>query len=144
MLWSEFAFLVCLLSCFSHVRLFATLSTVAHQAPLPMGFSRQEYYRGLPCPPPGDLPNPGIKSTSLTSPALTGGFFTTSATWETRSLSKRLLIAFICQGWKQKLWSTHYSIWAYELMNRDWCCDSRKQKGVYLEGKGRVSLFWLR
>ena len=47
-----------------------------------MGFSRQEYWRGLPCPPPGDLPNPGIKLTSLCLPALAGGFFTTSATWE--------------------------------------------------------------
>ena len=47
-----------------------------------MGFSRQEYWIGLPCPPPGDLPDPGIKPASLTSPALAGGFFTTSATWE--------------------------------------------------------------
>ena len=44
-----------------------------------MGFSRQEYWSGLLCPPPGDLPNPGIK---LESPALVGRFFTTSATWE--------------------------------------------------------------
>jgi len=54
--------------------------TVARQAPLSMGFSRQEYWRGLPLPPPGDLPNPGIERTSLTSPALAGRFFTTSAT----------------------------------------------------------------
>ena len=47
-----------------------------------MGFSRQESWSGLPCPPPGDLPNPGIEPTSLTSPALAGGFFTLSATWE--------------------------------------------------------------
>ena len=47
-----------------------------------MGFSRQEYWSGLPCPPPGDLPNPRMEPGSLTSPALTGGFFTTSATWE--------------------------------------------------------------
>ena len=47
-----------------------------------MGFSRQEYWSGLPCPPPGDLLYPGIESASLTSPALAGGFFTTSATWE--------------------------------------------------------------
>ena len=46
------------------------------------GFSRQEYWSGLPCPPPGNLPKPGIEPTSLMSPALTGGFFTTSATWE--------------------------------------------------------------
>ena len=54
----------------------------SHQAPLSMGFSRQEYWCGLPCPPPGDLPDPGIKPASLMSPALTGGFFTTGATWE--------------------------------------------------------------
>ena len=54
----------CLLSRFSRIRLFATLWTVARRAPLSMGFSRQEYWRGLPCPPPGDLPNPGIKPVS--------------------------------------------------------------------------------
>ena len=59
-----------------------TLQTVAHQALLPMGFSRQEYWSGLPCLPPGDLPDPEIKPMSLMSPALAGGFFTTSATWE--------------------------------------------------------------
>ena len=48
----------------SHVQLFATPWTVAHQAPLSMGFSRQEYHNGLPFPPPGDLPNPGIKAES--------------------------------------------------------------------------------
>ena len=65
-----------------HVLLFATLWTVAHQAPLSIGFSRQEYWRGLPCRPPGDLPNPGIEPTSLISPELAGGFFTSSATQE--------------------------------------------------------------
>ena len=48
----------------SHVQLFTTPWTVARQAPLSMGFSRQEYWSGLPCPPPGDLPNPGIKPRS--------------------------------------------------------------------------------
>ena len=47
-----------------------------------MEFSRQEYWSGLPWPPPGDLPDPGIELVFLTSPALGGGFFTTSATWE--------------------------------------------------------------
>ena len=46
------------------------------------GISRQEYWSGLPCPPPRDLTNPGIKPMSLVSPALVGMFFTTSATWE--------------------------------------------------------------
>ena len=52
---------VCMLSCFSHVRLFVTPCTVTHQAPLSRGFSRQEYWSGLPFPSPGDLPNPGIE-----------------------------------------------------------------------------------
>jgi len=47
-----------------------------------MGFSRHEYWSGLPGPPPRDLPDPGIKPVSLTSPALAGRFFTTSVTWE--------------------------------------------------------------
>ena len=71
---------VCILNCFSHVQLFVILWTVAHQAPLSMGLSRKEYWSGLPCPPPGDLSDPGIKHVSLISPVLTGGFFTTSAT----------------------------------------------------------------
>ena len=65
----------CVLSHFSCVQLFATIQTVACQAPLPMGFSRQGYWSGLPCPPPGDLPDPGIVPTSLMPPALAGGFF---------------------------------------------------------------------
>ena len=59
-----------MLSHFSRVRLFATLWTVAHQAPLSMGFSRQEYWIGLPYPPPGAIPNPGIEPESPASPAL--------------------------------------------------------------------------
>ena len=66
----------------SRVRPFATPWTVDRQAPLSMGFSRQEYWSGLPCPAPGDLPDPGIEPTSLTSPALAGGFFITSTIWE--------------------------------------------------------------
>ena len=59
----------------SCVQLFATLWTAACQTPLSMGFSRQEYWSGLPCCPPGNLPNPGIKPASLISPALAGTFF---------------------------------------------------------------------
>ena len=68
-----------ILSCFSCVWLFATLWTVAHQAPLSMEFSRREYGSELPYPPLGDLPYPGIELGSLTSPALVGRFCTT---WE--------------------------------------------------------------
>ena len=72
----------CVPSRFSPVWLFATLPTVACQAPLSMGFSRQEYWSRLPCLPPGDLPELGIELASLMSPALAAGFFTTRATWE--------------------------------------------------------------
>ena len=70
------------LSHFSHVRLFVTPWTIARQASLSMGFSRQEYWSGLPLPPPGHLSNPRIELASLSSPALAGRFFTTSTTWE--------------------------------------------------------------
>ena len=69
-----------LLSRFSPVGLFVTPPTIALQAPLSMGFSRQEYWSGLPCLPPGDLPDPGIEPASVMSPAVAGGFFTPSAT----------------------------------------------------------------
>ena len=72
------------------VRLSATPWTVAHQAPLSMGFSRQEYWSGLPCPPPGDLPKPGIEPACLMSPALAGRFFTTSATRETPFMDRKI------------------------------------------------------
>ena len=66
---------------FSRVRLFVIPGTIACQAPLSMGFSRQEYWHRIPCPPPGNLPDPGMNPESLMSPALAGGFFTTSAIW---------------------------------------------------------------
>ena len=59
-------------------------SCLTLQVPLSMGFCRQEYWRGLSPPPPGDLPHPGIEPASLTSPALAGGFFASSATWEAK------------------------------------------------------------
>ena len=62
---------------FSHVQLFVAPRTVAHQAPLSMGFSRQQYWSRLPFPTPGGLPDPGIKPESSVSPALADGFFTT-------------------------------------------------------------------
>ena len=68
-----------LLSC---VQLFATLWTIACQAPLSMGFSRQEYWVGLPFPPLGDLPNPRIEPVPTVSLALAGRYFITSVNWE--------------------------------------------------------------
>ena len=70
-------------------RLFATpWAAVAHQAPLSMGFSRQEHWSGLPCPPPGDLPEPGIEPPYLMSPALAGRFFSTSSTWKAPGITQ--------------------------------------------------------
>ena len=97
---------VCVYACshFNHIPLFVTSWTVARQAPLCMGFSRQEYWSGLPCPPPGDLPDPGIEPPSLTSPVPAGGFFTTSATREALntlfSLYCMFSECFLSAGWK--------------------------------------------
>ena len=81
-----------LLSRFSHVWLFTTILTIARQAALAMGFYRQEYWSRLPCPPPGDLPKPGIKPLSLMSSTLADGFFTTRATWE--GLNRRIVVIY--------------------------------------------------
>ena len=85
-----------ILSCFSCVRLFVTLWTVAHQVSLFMGFSRQEYWSGLPHPPPGNLLDPGIEPVSLTSPVLAGGYFTTSATWEAQCYGGNHIVIYKC------------------------------------------------
>ena len=65
--------------CVSHsvVSVSVTLWTADHQAPLPMGFSKQEYWSGLPFPPPGGLPDPGVEPLSPESLAMAGRFFTT-------------------------------------------------------------------
>ena len=93
---------VCVLSPFSHVCLFATPWTVAHQAPLSKGFSRQEYWSWLLCPPPGDLPNPGTEPESLMSPALAGVFFISSATWEAPEM-RPCLVWYILIRLKSKM-----------------------------------------
>ena len=87
------------LSHFSYFKLFATLWTIAHQASLSMGFSRQEYRSEFPCSPPRDLPHPGIKRKSLKSPALAVEFFTTIATWESLWID----ICALIQGSKQSI-----------------------------------------
>ena len=70
-----------------HVQLCVTLWTAARQAPLSMGFSRQERWSGLPFSTPQDLPDPGIEPVSLMSPELAGGFFTTHGTWEAHPIT---------------------------------------------------------
>ena len=94
---------MCVLSHFSHVRLFAIQWTIAHQAPLSTRSFRQENRSGFPCPHPEALPNPGIKPASLLSPALAGRFLTTSATL--LPLVNFLFVFFSPQeAAKEKLW----------------------------------------
>ena len=91
---------VCVLSCFSCVRLFVTLWAVGCRAPLSMGFSRQGHWSGLPCPSPGYLPNPGVEPESLMPSALTGGFFTTNAAWEgNKGYLRGRCLSGCCGGW---------------------------------------------
>ena len=89
-----------------------------------MGFSRQGYWSGLPCPPPGDLPDPGIKTLScLMSPALAGGFFTTSANWEAHEVLYSLYIKISLnpekKGWGEGI-----------LLRVKWCKDGKGEKGM--------------
>ena len=72
---------MCMLSLFSRVQLCVTLWTIAHQASLSMGFSKQDYWQGLPCPPAGELPDSGFAPMSLKSPTLAGRLFIISVTF---------------------------------------------------------------
>ena len=85
----------CMLTCFSHVQLFVTLWTVVRQVTLSMAFSRQKYWNGLPCTPPGDLLYPATEPASLTSPTLAIGIFTTNDTWEapTKSIARLIFLS---------------------------------------------------
>ena len=81
--WYSFPRVVVCSVCVLHwILLFAAPWITPCQVPLSLEFSRQEYWSGLPFPPAGDLPNPGIEPKSLASPTLAGRFFTTSAIWE--------------------------------------------------------------
>ena len=115
-----------MLSCFSSVHPFATPWAVAPQAPLSMGFSRQEDWSGLPFPPPGDLPSPGTEPMSLTSPALAGGFFTTSATWESQVAPSAIAGPSFPPGRREK--NTRLHVVSEETKNMEqvrWKCISR-------------------
>ena len=87
---------VCYANRFSPVHLFATPWTEALQAPLSMGLSGKEYWSELPRPPPGDIPDPGVEPASLMSPALVGGFFTTSAAWEAHVCVYVCMSIYVC------------------------------------------------
>ena len=114
----------CMLSCFSHVRVFVNPWTVACQAPLFMGFSRQEYWSGLPCPPPGDLPDPGTEPLSQASSALADGFFTTSATRETPTSITEASASLNSMTWSiasrgKEHWGTVLQLFPSFLASRD-------------------------
>ena len=82
---------------FVHAKLLQSCPTLCNLQPArllcPWDSPRQEYWSGLPCPPPGDLPNPGIKPVSLTPPVLLGRFFTTSATWEAVIRTSNIMVS---------------------------------------------------
>ena len=99
-----------MLSHLSRVQLFAMLWTVAHQASVSMGFSRQENWNGLPCPTPRDLSDPGIEPVSLMSPALEGGFLTTIAICrKVVRMNKIIYMRIICALWRTA--TGHYYYW---------------------------------
>ena len=141
---------LCVCCWFSGVWLFATVWTVAHKASLFMGFSRQEYLSGLPCPAPGDLPDPGIKTASLMSPALAGVFFTACATWEKAVAAHSSTLAWKIT-WAEKPgrlqsmgsrrvrhdWATSLSLFTFMHWRRKW-----QPTPVFLPGEsqGRGSL----
>ena len=138
-----FVLYACMLSCFSCVRLFVTPWIVTHQAALSMGFSRQEYWSRLPCPPLGDLPNPGIESMSLMSPALAGGFFTTNTMWEAH------FMVWLALNWKNKLsprcdpgniLTIDLTVYLQQIQEPAPCDLSRS---ILIKGKGDNLQFWL-
>ena len=92
---------------------------MAQQTPLSMGFSRQGYWNGSPCPSPGDLPNPGIEPTSLTSPVSAGGFFIPSATWAALIYSTTLEIPASLEAQLVKnppaMWETWVRSWVGKI-----------------------------
>ena len=141
----------------SHVRLFATPWTVACQVPLSMGFPRQEYWSTLPFPPPRDLPNPGIETVPLGSPALAGRLFTTSATWEvpfwtltkgniliSQSLHKYLLLTLKSQSITNTIWSIPWPqppIPPRPFLIKSYCWSLIKSNYLGREGKNKVIIF---
>ena len=109
---------VCACACawsVSHVTLFVTPYTAARQAPLSLGFPKQEYWSGLPFPPPGNLPNPGIKPTSLAPPALAGGFFTSAPPRKPIfSVDRSQTSQTSCKRWKYALSKTRGEVWCHQ------------------------------
>ena len=118
-----------MLSCFSHVRLCS--QTVAHWAPLSMGFSRQEYWSGLSYPPPGDLPNPGIKPASLCLLHWQVGSLPLGATWKAPQLA----------GVKPCFWIVHILDSWFTLRRGRWLLSNHRGGGGICWAAGIVFPF---
>ena len=130
--WHHLENCVCVLSC---VQLFGTLWTVAYQAPLSKGFSRQEYWSVLPFPPLEDLPHPGIKPTSPAAPSLAGKFFTTELSGKplftaVRGFQNKVDFVRLCEKpvmrinsgflhWSKVTW--HYCLSMANVLDRSFC-----------------------
>ena len=112
-------------SCFSCVWLFAIPWTIAYQASLSIGFSRQEYWSRLPCPPPGDLPNPGIKPTSPASPALQADSLPLSYLGKPHNLFMEQLLLW-CSLYRQGIESQR-SQFTRSRSNKEGSCRSQSQ-----------------
>ena len=138
-----------MLSHFSHVQLCVTLWTVAHQASLSMGFSRQDYWHGLPCPPPGELPDSGFAPMSLKSPTLVGRLFITSVTffiYTYMAYWRQNLISWLISRyftWHLSLFLLHIltiQYWHFGIKNIFW---KHNSKETFLHLQCFVSLFFL-
>ena len=123
---------------------------MACQSPMSMGFSRQGYQSGLPCPPPGDPPDPGIRLTSLMSLAWSGGFFTTSSTWEAHiqismalpylnSIFITIMHLHPPPPWllSEMIWSTLCSLLMHKLLFQGWCHSLSHSSFTQVEKRSR-------
>ena len=135
--------LCAVLSCFGRVWLFVTLWTAACQVPLSLGFSRQEYWSGLPCPLPTNLPFLGIEPSSLVSSALAYRCFTTSASWEALKRVKN--------SWREFMWNVRRKnpwIWQNDMIQRTkrkhfmiQLPKARSRKAIFKRGKEKFTLY---
>ena len=111
----------CLLNCFIHVWLLATQWTVAWQGPLPMGFSRQEYWSRFLCPPPGDLPDPGIKPMSPVVSALQVDSLTIGPLGKPLNLRHKAINSESCSDISKSLWPVAYIVhWILQVRILEW------------------------
>ena len=121
---------------FSHIRFFAAPWTVACQTPLSMGLFRQEYWSGLPFPPPGNLPNWGIKPASSASPSLAGGFFTTEQHGKPTYLS---LLPTYSRMFRELYQSEIYSAAGNRKPLREWLAQRKEVVAVWNKFRCRQS-----